>query len=360
MRIPEVTHGTRQTCHRRVSRFRSRRQTKVLGLAAGKTVMFRGPWECRELQHRERRTADIILESGDKSVIIQYSAQVVTAPQEIREAFNVRKCFDYEFANRCSQYVSSNWAAGEQITTYLLSDDNPYAVAIDSDTVGARYQVRSTQQEIEVNINGDRVFEENAGITDMSMYSERTTSNASGPEHQIVYVSETVKNNQAVNYDNLTSCGLVFRSGREFNQVDQIRTWLYSGIEVKRFHPSEAGSVGPSNLLPDLVYYLMTDSTAGIGDLISNELLDLDSFARACQFLRTNELFFNGAITEPQNLRDYITEIAPFFLMDFAILGGKFSFQPVLLSRVTATSAQEPLRFQRCSPRGTSLKSLCC
>ena len=41
----------------------------------------------------ERRTADIILESGDKSVTIQYSAQVVTAPQEI-EAFNVRKCFD--------------------------------------------------------------------------------------------------------------------------------------------------------------------------------------------------------------------------------------------------------------------------
>ena len=28
-------------------------------------------------------------------------------------------------------------------------------------------------------------------------------------------------------------------------------------------------------------------------------------------------------------MRDYITEIAPFFLMDFAILGGKFS-QPVL------------------------------
>ena len=86
-----------------------------------------------------------------------------------------------EFATVVPNTSAGNWAAGEQITdTYLLSDDNPYAVAIDSDTVGARYQVRSTQQEIEVNINGDRVFEENAGITDMSMYSERTTSNASG------------------------------------------------------------------------------------------------------------------------------------------------------------------------------------
>ena len=129
----------------------------------------------------ERRTAEIILESGDKSVTIQYSAQVVTAPQEIREAFNVRKCFDYEFATVVPNTSAGNWLAGEQITdTYLLSDLNPYAVAIDGDTVGARYQVRSTQQEIEVNINGDRVFEENAGITDMSMYTERSTSNSMG------------------------------------------------------------------------------------------------------------------------------------------------------------------------------------
>ena len=120
------------------------------------------------------------------------------------------------------------------------------------------------------------------------------------------------------------------RSGREFNRVDQLRAWLYSGMEVKRFHPSEAGSTGPSNMLPDLVYHLMTDNIAGIGDLVSEELLDLDSFADACKFLKTNKLYFNGAITEPANLRDYITEIAPFFMMDFAIIGGKFSFTPAI------------------------------
>ena len=60
------------------------------------------------------------------------------------------------------------------------------------------------------------------------------------------------------------------------------------------------------------------------------------AFTDACQFLRTNQLFFNGAITEPQNLRDYITEIAPFFLMDFGIINGKFSFTPVIPSDTDA------------------------
>ena len=278
-----------------------------------------------------RRTARLFLESGDKSVTIEYSAQVVTAPQGLRDTFGVSKAFDYEQVLVVPNSSSGDWAQGEQITdTYLLSASNPYAEIIDGDTVGVRYQVRATRQEIGISVNGDRVFEENAGITDMSMYSERTTSNASNPEHEIVYVSESIKNEDTVNYDKLTSCGLAMRSGREFNQVDQLRTWLYSGIEVTRFHPSEAGTIGPSNLLPDLVYYLMTDTTAGVGELISRDLIDLDSFAKACTFLRTNQLFFNGAITEPQNLRDYITEIAPFFLLDFAILGGKFSFSPAI------------------------------
>ena len=120
------------------------------------------------------------------------------------------------------------------------------------------------------------------------------------------------------------------RSGRDFTSVDQLRAWLDSGIEVKQFHPDVFGMTGPSNLLPDLVYYLMTDKTAGIGELLSDELLDIDSFKTACRFLKSNKLYFNGALTEPTNLREYITSIAPFFILDFAIINGKFSFTPAV------------------------------
>ena len=134
------------------------------------------------------------------------------------------------------------------------------------------YQVAGLRQEQEIiGINSDRVFEENGAITDLSYYNERTTSNQSSPEHTIIYVSETITSEPE--YDELTTSAVCAAFRAEFTRVEQLRTWLYSGMEVKRFHPSEAGTIGPSNMLPDLVYHLMTDTTAGIGELISKELL---------------------------------------------------------------------------------------
>ena len=78
-----------------------------------------------------------------------------------------------------------------------LSANNPYRNAKVNEFVAVRYQVSGVDQERGVRgINSDRVFEENAQLTDMSNYTERTTSNASGPEHQIVYVSETIKSRE--------------------------------------------------------------------------------------------------------------------------------------------------------------------
>ena len=68
----------------------------------------------------------------------------------------------------------------------------------------------------------------------------------------------------------------------------------------------------------------------------------------ACKFLKTNRLYFNGAITEPANLRDYVTEIAPFFMLDFAIIGGKFSFTPAI--PVTSSGAISTGGCARVSP----------
>ena len=275
-----------------------------------------------------RRTARLTLIDGSRSTEIEFGATVVAAPEAQKQKFGVDRVWDQESVAAVPNSTTGNWSRGAAIVDMrAVSDDNPFRPQ-DSD-VGVRYQVDGlrTEQEV-IGINSDRVFEENAGITDLSYYTERQTSNESNPEHTLVYVSETITSEPE--YDKLTTCGLAIRSGREFSRVDQLRAWLYSGMEVRRFHPSEAGTIGPSNMLPDLVYHLMTDSTAGIGDLVSEQLLDLNSFADACKFLKTNKLYFNGAITEPANLRDYITEIAPFFMMDFAIIGGKFSFTPAI------------------------------
>jgi len=174
----------------------------------------------------------------------------------------------------------------------------------------------------------ERLFEEAGQITDISNYTELTKSNESQPEHNIVYVTETVKPELPPSYQKLTTCALALRAGRDFTSVDQVRAWLAEGISVRRFHPSELNSTGPSNLFPDLVYYLLTDTTAGLGRFFSDELIDTASFTNACRFLRTNKLFFNGAVAEPQNVRSYIADTAPFFLLDFVIGNGRFSLQP--------------------------------
>ena len=294
-----------------------------------------------EAPRGQRREVEFELSAGNgKTTRVRYSALCEEAGEPQKQAFGVQNRWNYAVVSTVPNSTTGDWARGERITdTRTVSADNPWR---DPGTqVGAVYQVGAIAAEQEVlGLSAERLFEEAAGVTDMSYYTERSTSNASGPEHEIVYVNETVQSDPR--FDKLTSCALAMRSGREFSRVDQLRAWLANGAEVKRFHPDEAGTIGPSNMLPDLVYHLMTDKTAGIGDLVSEELLDLPSFGTACTFLRTNKLFFNGAVSEPVNLRSYITELAPFFLMDFAILNGKFSFSsavPMTPAGVISTGA---------------------
>ena len=59
-------------------------------------------------------------------------------------------------------------------------------------------------------------------------------------------------------------------------------------------------------------------------------LINIDQLRTTSKFLRTNELFFNGAISQPINLREYIADVAPYFLCDFILSDGRFSLKPAL------------------------------
>ena len=144
----------------------------------------------------------------------------------------------------------------------------------------------------------------------------------------ISYVNEIVDNDFTPNYTNMTMAGLALKASRAYSQVDQIRVWKDDGVPVQRFHPSEAGSIGPSNLFCDLVYYLLTDKVAGAGNLITADQIKTADFATTASFLRANKLFFDGPIVSPTNIREFITSTAPFFLCNFVISDGLFSLVP--------------------------------
>ena len=78
--------------------------------------------------------ADIILESGDKSSTIQYSAQVVLLHHKRSGKPNVRKCWDYEFKlNSRFPNPSVGLLGGtvnRSLITYLLTDGNMRGYAV--------------------------------------------------------------------------------------------------------------------------------------------------------------------------------------------------------------------------------------
>ena len=188
-----------------------------------------------------------------------------------------------------------------------------------------------------------RSFEAQSQIADLSFYSGLVRkANDSQPEHIVTYVNE-FKENKNVNgdrfipgYTNTTTAVLALKASRNFSAFDQVRVWLREGVRVENLHPTEGSVVQASNLFTDLVYYLLKDRTAGVGQTIGDastdvdKLLDKTQLINTSKFLRREELFFNGAIDSAVNVRSWIAEKAPYYLCDFILSDGRFSLKPAL------------------------------
>lgn len=182
--------------------------------------------------------------------------------------------------------------------------------------------------------NAERWFEEASQIADISHYEEVNKSNASNPEHSIVYVNESVTNPERPTYNNLTMLGVALRSSRAITSMDQMRAWLPNGVPAYRF---DSDSTGPANKFSDLVYFLLTDTRMGAGTRVSADLIDTAGFYRTSRFLTENRIYFDGVIDERTNLRNYITALAPLHLCNFVIANGKFSVEPALPTNSNGT-----------------------
>jgi len=249
------------------------------------------------------------------------------------------------------------WVNGALIeNNAVVSASNPFSTP--GLTIGVLLKVLSlTTVQVPPGFTGERVFEENSQVNDISLYGDSLNkSNDSSPEHEITYVNESVANNNVPGYDNLTLCGLALKSSRSFASVDQLRVWLADGISVKTFQADAPSPIGPSNKFTDLVYYLLTDKTAGAGGVVSAELIRTEDFPATSQFLKANKLFFDGAIDAPTNLRQFISDTAPFFLCNFVISDGKFSLVPALPTDLNGNITQQPIVIQQLFTSGNIIE----
>ena len=160
-----------------------------------------------------------------------------------------------------------------------------------------------------------RNFDGAVGIAEVSAYGGLITRSCdSNPEHQVVYVNETSTVSVAPTFSNLATVALALRSNRSVRSLDQLRVWIGSGVNA-------------SNSFPELVRYLLQRVNG-----LSGQLIDAASFSNAARFCASRGLLFDGAITDKTNIREYITSVAPFFLLNFVIANGKLSLMPAISS----------------------------
>ena len=306
----------------------------------------------------ETRTASFTIDSSSGGQATINATGVVTASSASRLANFPGQTQAWDVTYTVEPTLTyGTWVNGALLDNNVaVKSGNPFYTA--GEIVGIELRVLSLQTvQLPPGFSGDRVFEYQSQIADISVYGDLLEkSNGSSPEHEITYVNESVRNETTPRYDKMTLCGLALKSSRNFASLDQVRVWLADGIPVKRFLASEAGTIGPSNIFVDLVNHLLTDTTAGAGNVVSSEMIRTEDFAATAQFLQANKLFFDGAIDSPTNIRQFISDTAASFLCNFVISDGKFSLVPALPTDVNGNITKQPVPIQQLFTAGNIIE----
>ena len=166
-------------------------------------------------------------------------------------------------------------------------------------------------------------------ITDYYQYDGERSSHQDGPEHEIVYVNEQSSLGDAPQYfvgdTGIANVALRLSSSKEWNSFSQFSVYIKEGIKVERLIDNTTGA---TNLFPEIVYALLTEKRFGLANSIGVSSVDKDRMITAAKFCEANQFYWDGVITDKQNVREFIYQNAIFNLLDFTILGGKFSLFP--------------------------------
>jgi hypothetical protein len=169
-------------------------------------------------------------------------------------------------------------------------------------------------------------------IADYWKYQEEQTSHTDGPEHEIVYVNEQVRQNTAPQYDDMALVGLRMLAGRDWTSLGQLTAYCKQGIIIERLITDAGTSTsnlrGPSNNLAEIVYNLLVDPVMGAGQKVSRTSVDRDAMQIAAKFCRANNFTWDGVVGDRVNLREWVFQQAAYCLLDFTIIGGRFALVP--------------------------------
>jgi hypothetical protein len=227
-------------------------------------------------------------------------------------------------------YADGTWNTSHAFTIQI-SVSNPFSQWGGYSSVYVAWRVTAVQTTVTGGSPGGeiegRIFEDNSQVADCSHYLELTKSNESGPEHEIVYVNEYISNETQADYYGMSTLGFAVKSSGQIGGIGQLRAWVPTGINVYRLIERDNK---PSNLFADLVYYLLTSKSQGVGNVVPAELIDVESLTIAAQFQRANRIFFDGVVEDSDSLRSFLYDNAALQLCNFTIKNGRFGMMPAL------------------------------
>jgi len=156
-----------------------------------------------------------------------------------------------------------------------------------------------------------------ARIAEAFCYGEISTSVGSNPEHEIVYINTILPNPVAANYADLAILGVNIRASREFANLSQFSVYMNRGL-------------GGFHDFPSVLRDILTNERYGLGEIVSPEQIDEQSFTDASAWTVNRRYFFDQAIDSPLNIRQWATTTARHFLLDLIIRNGRWALEPLV------------------------------
>ncbi|MFZ9261292.1 MAG: hypothetical protein ACO23G_12780 [Limnohabitans sp.] len=170
-------------------------------------------------------------------------------------------------------------------------------------------------------------------VIDIYKYDAESSSHQDGPEHTVVYVNEQLKQDSpGPQYDNLALIGLRLSSSKEWSSFAQLSAYVQQGVVVERLIDDNGNPTttlqGPTNNFAEIAYAVLTNEEWGAGKFIGKEAVDRERMTIAARYCHANGFTWDGVLGSAVNLRNFIYENAGYALLDFTILGGRFSLAP--------------------------------
>jgi len=343
------------------------------GSDTGSALLLRAAWAYHFLGTPKRENRDTTKtvehrhykENGDRFITISITAdsRKGVIGQTIGQRYFDALPGSYYWANLRFSVTEStgSWAVGDAFTiaANTAGTGNPFTdyaagQAQGHNTVYFAFKVTSVKQAgTATTKKGERVFEQASQVADVSHYTELTKSHDSGPEHEIVYVNEYISNQSLAQYDDMSTIGFTVKSTGEIAGIEQLRLWSQTGINVTRLIE---GDNAPSNLFADLVFYLLKNTSQGVGNVVPAELIDEDSLRATARFLQANKIFYDGVIEDTESFRSFIYDNAPLQLCSFTIKNGRFGMIPALPVDSSNEISLEPIAVEQIFTAGNIIE----